>query len=706
MATRDFLLEIGTEELPSRFVPPALEQLRDEMAAALGSWRLEFGSIRATGTPRRLVLLVEGLAEKQPDRRVEVQGPPKQACFDAEGRPTKALEGFARAQGVDVAQVTFAETEKGIRATIAVDEPGRPAAEVLAEILPRVALCPNFPKTMRWAHRKVRYGRPIRWLVALLGSEVVPFAIEDIHSGRVSRGHRFLGQEAVEIPSADAYRQTMREQYVMVDHEERREAIRAQVLAAANQAGGVPMHLEEVLEENLYLVEWPTAFTGRFSEEFLSLPHVVPTTVMRKHQKYFPVATAEGELLPCFVAVRNGGVEHIEEVIRGNQIVVHGRLRDAVFFFRNDLDRTLADRAKDLERVVFIHGLGSLAEKTRRVEALTLSVARALGLDGTDAEHARRAAELCKVDLTTNLVIEFTSLQGILGGVYAARGGESPAVAAAIGEHYRPASADDELPATAAGCALSIADKMDTVAGVLSIGEAPTGTADPHGVRRRLQGIAAMVLRKSLPLDIMGLAREALAHYGCQDTAVEGQLADLLRQRAEAVLELHGIGMDLREAVLGVEWGRLGQVLAVARAVQALDNEDPEVLTAAWRAATRPANIISKRESDSTEIDASLFESEGEGALRVSVARMETVAEVFDREVAKASLEERPQVIEAQATTALRNLALEAPAVDGFFDEVMVMAEDPRVRANRLAMLYRAHLAVTRIADLHALRRD
>ncbi|MDI9602104.1 MAG: glycine--tRNA ligase subunit beta, partial [Acidobacteriota bacterium] len=500
MATRDFLLEIGTEELPSRFVPPALEQLRDEMAAALGSWRLEFGSIRATGTPRRLVLVVEGLAEKQPDRRVEVQGPPKQACFDAEGRPTKALEGFAKAQGVDVAQVTFAETEKGIRATIAVDEPGRPAAEVLAEILPRVALCPNFPKTMRWAHRKVRYGRPIRWLVALLGSEVVPFAIEDIHSGRVSRGHRFLGQEAVEIPSADAYRQTMREQYVMVDHDERREAIRAQVLAAANQAGGVPMHLEEVLEENLYLVEWPTAFTGRFSEEFLSLPHVVPTTVMRKHQKYFPVATAEGELLPCFVAVRNGGVEHIEEVIRGNQIVVHGRLRDAVFFFRNDLDRTLADRAKDLERVVFIHGLGSLAEKTRRVEALTLSVARAVGLDGADAEHARRAAELCKVDLTTNLVIEFTSLQGILGGVYAARGGESPAVAAAIGEHYRPASADDELPATAAGCALSIADKMDTVAGVLSIGEAPTGTADPHGVRRRLQGIAAMVLRKSLPL--------------------------------------------------------------------------------------------------------------------------------------------------------------------------------------------------------------
>ena len=354
---------------------------------------------------------------------MEVQGPPKQACFDAEGRPTKALEGFAKAQGVDVAQVTFAETEKGIRATIAVDEPGRPAAEVLAEILPRVALCPNFPKTMRWAHRKVRYGRPIRWLVALLGSEVVPFAIEDIHSGRVSRGHRFLGQEAVEIPSADAYRQTMREQYVMVDHEERREAIRAQVLAAANQAGGVPMHLEEVLEENLYLVEWPTAFTGRFSEEFLSLPHVVPTTVMRKHQKYFPVATAEGELLPCFVAVRNGGVEHIEEVIRGNDRGPQpARCR---LLLRNDPDRT-SPTARTWSALSSSTGWGLL----ERPDVRPSLIARAVGLDGL--EHAAQLS-CFKVDLRQprHRVHE---AQGILGGVAAG----VPAVAPP--SEYRPAS--------------------------------------------------------------------------------------------------------------------------------------------------------------------------------------------------------------------------------------------------------------------------
>lgn len=706
MATQDFLLEIGTEELPSRFLAPALEQLRAEMAAALTSWRLEFASVRATATPRRLVVVAEALAARQPDRSVVVQGPPQQVCFDTEGRPTKALEGFAKAQGISIEHVSFEETSKGVRAAVTVDEPGRPAAEVLAEVLPRVVLAPTFPKTMRWAHRKIRYGRPIRWLVALLGPDVVPFSIEDLTSGRVSRGHRFLGDPAVEIPSAADYWALMRAQHVMVDDAERREAIRGQVIDAAAQAGGVPVHLDEVLEENLYLVEWPTAFTGRFSEEFLSLPEVVPTTVMRKHQKYFPVAAPDGALLPSFVAVRNGGPEHIEEVIRGNQIVVHGRLRDAVFFFRNDLERTLAERAKDLERVVFIHGLGSLAEKTRRVEALTLSVARSLGLTGPDVEHARRAAELCKADLTTSLVIEFTSLQGVLGGVYAARGGEPAAVAEAIGEHYRPASADDALPSTMPGCALSIADKMDTVAGVLSIGEAPTGTADPHGVRRRLQGIAAMVLRKALPLDAMDIAREALAQYGCQEASVEAQLADLLQQRAESVLELEGIGMDLRAAVLGVEGSRLGQALAVARAIQSIDSEGPELLTAAWRAATRPANIVSKRESDCTECDPNLFESEAEGHLCVSVARMETVADVFDREVARAALQDRPRAIESQAVVALRNLALEAPAIDAFFDEVMVMAEDPRVRANRLSMLYRAHLAITRIADLHHLSRE
>lgn len=705
MAPRTLLLEIGTEELPARFVPPALEQLRDEMSAALRSRRLEYQSVRSTGTPRRLVVFVEGLAEKQPDRRVEIQGPPRPACFDGEGRPSKALEGFARAQGVGLEQVTFVETDKGVRAAVSIDEPGRPAVEVLSEILPRVVLCPTFPKTMRWGHRRTRYGRPIRWLLALLDSDIVPFNIEDIESGRASRGHRFLGSSWVEVPSAAEYMTTLRSQYVMVDHEERSEEIRAQVLEAARQVGGVPMYLNEVLEENLYLVEWPTAFSGRFSEEFLDLPEVVPTTVMRKHQKCFPVARSDGGLLPYFVAVRNGTAEHIDGVIKGNQVVVHGRLRDAVFFFRNDLRRSLADRAKDLDRVVFMHGLGSLAEKTRRVEALTYEMARSLGLPAEATEHARRAAELCKADLTTSLVIEFTGLQGILGGIYAALTGEPTPVAEAIGEHYRPVSADDTLPQTLPGCILSIADKIDTVAGVLSIGQAPTGTADPHGVRRRLQGIAAILLRKALPLDVTLVAHEALAQYDCHDARIEDQLIEMLYQRAEAVLEQEGIGVDLRQAVLAIDLARLGQALAVARAIQAMDRDSPETLDAAWRAATRPANIVTNRESDSTEVNPALFESEAERRLHASVARIETIADVFDREIARAPLSDRFRVIQDEARTALANLALEAPVVDGFFDEVMVMAEGPRVRANRLAMLYRAHLAVTRIANLHALRR-
>jgi len=705
MSGKPFLLEIGTEELPSRFVPPALEQIRDQLEAALGVARISHGEVRAMGTPRRLAFLVDDVAERQPDRTVTVQGPARQACFDSEGEPTKALEGFARAQGADPSAVTFEQTDKGERATLIVDEPGRRLADVLAEALPRVVLCATFPKTMRWAHRKVRYGRPIRWLVALLGSEVVPFSIEDIASGRTTHGHRFLGSDRTEIASADAYVETLRRECVLVDPDERREEIRRQVLAVAREAGGEPVGLDEMLEENLYLVEWPTAFAGRFPEEFLSLPPVVPTTVLEKHQKLFPVADAKGNLLPLFVGVRNGNADNMENVIVGYEIVVHGRLEDGLFFFRNDMRRPLSDRVVDLDRVTFIQGLGTLREKTERVRALTDIACDQLGLSRGDRAHALRAAELCKADLTTSLVIEFTSLQGILGGVYAELSGEPEPVARAIGEHYRPASADDALPEMVLGQVLSVADKLDHVVGVLSIGEAPTGTADPHGVRRRLQGIASILMRRALPIDLEPLAQHALDLYEGGQPGTLDQFRDLLRQRAEAVLELEGVALELRSAVLDAGVSRLSQALAVARAIERLDASSPDTLTDAWCTATRPSNIISKRESDSTTVDPSLFEYEAEPALLDAADRIEAVAERFDAEIAAAPVSQRFAAVERATDAALRALAVEAPVVDEFFTVAMVMADDAAVRANRLAMLYRIYLAVTRVAALHDLNR-
>jgi len=705
MAGKPFLLEIGTEELPSRFVPPALEQLRDELASTLAAARISCGEIRAMGTPRRLAVLVADVAFSQPDRTVTVQGPPRQACFDSEGRPTKALEGFARAQRAEPSAVTFEQTDKGERATLVVDEPGKPAAQVLADALPRVVMSAAFPKTMRWAHRKLRYGRPIRWLVALLGEDVVPFFIEDIVSGRATRGHRFLGSGRAELASADAYVEALRREYVLVDQGERREEIRRQVLAAAREAGGEPIGLDEMLEENLYLVEWPTAFVGGFDEGFLSLPPVVPTTVLRKHQKLFPVADIQGNLLPAFIGVRNGGADNIENVVAGNEIVVRGRLEDGVFFFRNDVKRPLADRVADLDRVTFIHGLGTLRRKTERMRALADAACDQLGLGGDDRAHALRAAELCKADLTTSLVIEFTSLQGILGGVYAELSGEPEPVARAIGEHYRPVSADDSLPETLLGQVLSVADKLDHVVGVLSIGAAPTGTADPHGLRRRLQGIASILMHRALPVDLEPLARRALDLYGGGAPETLDQLGDLLRQRSEAVLELEGVGLELRSAVLNTGVSRLGQALAVARAIEALDADEPETLTAAWRTATRPSNIISKRESDSTSVDPGLCEYDAERALLEAACRIEAVAERFDSQIAAAPVYDRFTTVERAASAALRALAADAPIVDEFFAVAMVIADDAAIRANRLAMLYRIYLAVTRIAALHDLSR-
>jgi glycyl-tRNA synthetase beta chain len=700
-----FLLEIGLEELPARAVGQALTQLRDEFARMMGTFRLSHGEIRTLGTPRRLALLVTDLAEGQPDREVTVQGPPKQACFAKDGQPSKALLGFAAAQGVEPSEVVFVETDKGERASVTAEEKGHPAAEVLAEILPKLVLCPSFPKSLRWAHRKTRYGRPIRWLIALLGSDAIAFAIEDIESGRTSRGHRFLGHASVEIPNADAYVETMRAEGVLVDIDERRAAIREQVRTLAAEAGGEPLHLEQVLEENLELVEWPTAFLGSFDESFLELPSVVPTTVCRKHQKYFPLADKAGRLLPRFIAVRNGDARGIDNVRAGNEIVVGGRLRDAVFFFGNDVKRPLAERVPDLDRVTFIRGLGTLGEKTKRLVALSGSIAGALGLEQAATERLGRAALLAKADLTTSLVIEFTELQGVLGSVYAERSGEEPAVARAIAEHYQPAGADDALPATLEGALLSIADRVDSVIGVLSIGEAPTGTADPHGVRRRVQGAAAIVLHRALPLDLTAVAEEALALYGKEDRAPLGLFEQLLRQRAEAVLEADGVELELRQAVSDLPVSRLGQALAVSRAIRALDAEDPELLTAAWRAATRPSNIAVKRLGDRTEVNTALFEDPAEQTLLEAAARVEDAANAFDKALAEAPLEGRFEAVERATRTALAAFAEEADVVDRYFEAVMVMAEDPDLQANRLALCYRLTRAFRRVASLDYLSR-
>lgn len=702
--TRDLLLEIGVEELPARFCPPALEQLEAKAAAAFAGARLAHGPLLTLGTPRRLVLLVRDLALKQADRDILARGPAKKAAFDAGGRPTRAAEGFARSQGVAVADLFVQADEKGVEYVYArKHEAGQSVVTILPPLLRDLIYSLEFPKSMRWGDRQMRFARPIRWILCLLGDRRVPFTVEGLETTTETRGHRTLTPEGMPpVTSVHDYFSKCAHAHVMVDPAQRKNVIWHQVQTVARELGGYVPENPDLLEEITWLVEQPYAFHGSFDPAFLDVPAEVLVTSMREHQRYFPVYDREGgRLLPHFIAVRNGLDEYLENVRHGNEKVLRARLSDARFFWDEDRRHRLEERLESLKTVVFQEKLGSQYERTQRIVRLAGAVADALGFAAPVRAQVERAALLSKCDLVTHMVFEFPELQGVMGREYARVQGEDPAVATAIFEHYLPRGAGDALPATPAGIAVALADKLDTLAGYFGLGLIPTGSNDPFALRRAAQGVTSVVVERGLRLSLGALLDAALAGYPQFDAAARARARDALleffRARLEGVLKDRGIRYDVADAVLSAGFDDMVDALARAEALNtSLHNPDFAAVTGAFK---RVANIAARAEPE-VQVAAA------RGAVRETPAAYGGPAAGVP---AEAALWQAFQDLRAEAEAALAagdyagfyRLAtrLKEP-VDSFFEQVLVMDPDPEVRRNRLAMLREIAGLLTRPADL------
>lgn len=684
---KGMLLEIGTEEIPSRFIPQALEEMKVILHRELEAQRVAWGEIKGMSTPRRLTLFAE-LEENQRPLQKERIGPPASAAFDPQGRPTKAAEGFARKEGVGVKDLEVIETEKGKYLCVRRQEGGRQTLEILSEILPRLITSIPFPKSMRWSDLEIQFARPIHWIMALFNGEVVPFTLGHVKSDTFTRGHRFLHPDPLAIQGMSDYLDKLRQASVIVDPEERTELIRRQIEEAAQQVGGRPVDDEDLMEEVTYLVEYPVAVLGAFDREYLALPREVLISAMQQHQRYFPVTDDKGNLLPYFVAVSNTAARDIEVVRAGNERVLRARLADAQFFFQEDQKVPLEERVDQLKGVIFQTKLGTSYEKVMRFRELAVKLAVKLAdeLAPEQREVVSRGAYLCKADLVTEMVGEFPQLQGVIGREYALLTGEDPSVAQVIYEHYLPRFAGDQLPASAAGDLVSIADKLDTIIGCFGVGLIPTGTSDPFALRRQALGIIHVILGKGYPLSLSALIRMGLEQLMPKlerpPDEVEADVLSFFRGRFTNLLISQGYPADLVEAVLAVQ---MDDLVDARRRMEALDTfrkrPEFEPLTVAFK---RVANILKKVEFGKRP-DPSLFDAPQEGDLH---RRYQETEGKFSRSMAAKDYE-----------GALAQLAMLRAPVDAFFDHVMVMAEDERVRANRLALLGEINRLFSQMAD-------
>ncbi|SCM80254.1 Glycine--tRNA ligase beta subunit [uncultured Sporomusa sp.] len=667
--SKDLLLEIGTEEIPAKFMPGALAQLENITKTKLAELRIAHGEVRTVGTPRRLAVIIRAVAGSQADKHSENKGPSVKIAFAEDGTPTKAALGFARGQGVDPSALVV----KDGYIYAVVQEVGRQTTELLPELLTDIINHLSFPKSMRWGHLDMRFARPIRWVVALFGSEVVPFTLPGVTSGNMTRGHRFLGKAEIEVNSVEDYFSRLDENYVMVDPDVRRRVIREQIETLALSRGGTATIDAELLEEVVHLVEYPTALCGSFEEKYLSLPPEAIITPMREHQRYFPVTGKDGKLLPMFITVRNGGAEHIDIVCHGNERVLKARLADARFFFEEDQKVALTDRVEKLKSIVFQEGLGTLYDKVLRLERLAAAIGQMQGISQEELTIVNRGAHLAKADLVTGMVCEFTELQGIMGREYALLHGENPAVAQAIFEHYLPRFAGDMLPQTTAGRLISIADKMDNIVATFSRGLIPTGSQDPYALRRQALGIVHILIEAKYPVSLTAIAAQAMDLLGISDserqTKLLADIQDFFRLRIKNVLTDEALKYDMIDAVLAVgvddiydTWLRAkamaveGGTIAMQKAVQAL---------------IRVGNLAKNASSET--IDPGLFTAEAEHALYKAYIDARAA-------VAKHEAEKNYQGV-------LTVLAAMAAPIDAFFGAVMVMVEDTAVKNNRLALL-------------------
>ena len=678
--SKTLLLEIGTEEVPAHVMPGILSQLKENAAKTFEELRIEYKNIKTLGTPRRSALLVEGLAEQQADLSKENRGPAVNIAFDADGNPTKAAQGFARGQGVKPEELV---TKDGYVYAM-VHEKGGQTVDLLGDTLKGLVDGLNFPNNMHWADLDYKFIRPLRWLVALYGQDVIDFEVANVKSGRTSRGHRFLSEGDFEIANAEDYVEACRKASIIVDQNERCEMIRQQIAEVAAANGGQAEVNEDLLEEVLYLVEYPTALCGKFDEKYLALPAEAVITPMRDHQRYFPVLK-DGQLLPLFITIRNGGKEHLETVQHGNERVLRARLEDAQFFFDEDRKKTLEQHGEKLKTVVFQDGLGTIYDKALRLEVLAGYIADAIGANEQDKKDAVRAAKLAKADLVTGMVTEFTELQGVMGREYALLDGETKAVAQAIDEHYMPRFAGDSQPASVAGRIVSLADKIDTIVGTFSRGLIPTGSQDPFALRRQALGIVNMLKEAQYHISLSQLVAKAMELLKIADAGQQAKLqndvADFMKLRLKNVLADAGIRYDVVDAVF-VTVDDIYGVFLRANAVNEAVKQDMEKTIQAF---VRTGNIARKAEGVQAAVEADLLAEQVEKDL---CKAYEAAASKVEKEIAAQDY--------AGAIATLSQLA--AP-IDAFFDGVMVMDKDEKIKNNRLGLLKLVDNLVCPVAD-------
>lgn len=709
------LFEIGTEEIPAKFMPGILKQLKELAAAKMQELRIPFEDITVYGTPRRMAFIADGVAETQADVVVEAKGPSVKIAY-VSGAPSKAAQGFARGQGVDVKDLVVRDNYVYAVKHLA----GQPVVELLPGLLMDILTSLSFPKTMRWADYEFRFVRPIRWMVALFGDQIIPVEICGVKSGKFSMGHRFMQQSlkaaaesqgllsaalskvgnkvysalagvkgAVEIPSAGDYKKVMYDNFVMVDQDERRALILQQIKDLAAQNGGEAEINEDLLEEVNYLVEWPTALCGKFEEKFLSLPKECIITPMREHQRYFPVLDEDGNLLNKFITVRNGGSEHLDIVTHGNERVLRARLSDAEFFFNEDRATKLEDRLEKLKTVSFQEGLGNMYDKSERLVKMAEMLRFAINTP-VDEEELRRCALLCKTDLVTGMVIEFTELQGVMGREYALLDGEKPEVATGIFEHYLPRFAGDALPATTIGRIVGIGDKLDNICATFSRGLAPTGSQDPYALRRQALGVINILLDANYHISLAKIIAGTLYLLDIkpEETGkLVPQIMEFFKQRLRNLLMDQGIRYDVIDAVFADK--RNDDMVDLAVRCKALaayveaGNAEPLV-----QVSVRVSNLCKKIEKE-VAISGALFKDESENKLHEVVATV--------------SKEIIPEIVLYDYAAVLKAGEKVIEPVNTFFDNVMVMDEDENVKNNRLAMLEEVRGIVNAVGDLSLL---
>ena len=679
---KKLLFEIGTEEIPARFIAKTKADMKGYLEKTLKELHIEYKSIELKCTPRRFVVVIDELAENQATVEEELKGPAKKIAFDENNNPSKALLGFLKGKDISPEEVYFKTVGKDEYAHIKLTKEGQAVKGLLKDIFEGMIKSTTFPKSMRWGGKNIRFVRPIRYFVCLMDEEVIDFEIEGIKTGNITKGHRFLGSSEIVINTPDEYEAKLKENFVILDDEQRKALILEQCKAVADSLGGTLMMDEDLLEEVNYIVEYPTAFYGEFEKSYLSLPKEAIITPMKEHQRYFPVLDADGKLLNKFITVRNGDSYAIDNVKRGNEKVLDARLSDALFFYHEDTKKPLEAYVERLDTIVFQQKLGTILDKTKRIQNLSEKIAKALALTLPNLD---RAAYLLKADLTTAMVFEFTELQGIMGRYYANLSNEPSEVAEAIYEHYLPRFAGDELPSTNEGIILALSDRLDSVAGFFAIGIQPTGSQDPYALRRQALGILNIMMEKKLDVRLFDLLDLALENFDFEDMdkqTVKSDLMSFFELRLKNLFTDMGIRYDVVDAIINIEDSNPFDLLIRAKDLDAWVKNNS--VTEALQTFSRISNI--SKEAIAGKVDEALFVHDSE-------AKLNTAYNSIKAEV-EAMLARREYVKALELLISIKD------SVDAFFDSVMIMDENMDIRANRLAMLSNIRTTMESVADL------